>query len=112
MSGDVLRPGDDLGLSPENWNPAEMGWDSFAELLLDVSGFVPKPRALPLPPDANDDEEESYRHLDIKALEEATVNTLEFQGLDHLVAGYKQQVQDYRRQVKNLIQRWRSSGKL
>jgi hypothetical protein len=99
----------------ENRLPEAHDWDSLAEVLLDFSGYVPKP------PDPSIPYEDIERRilsnnnandLGARSWENHTVKNLEAIGRADLIPQFKQNMQEYRRAVKGIVAVWRERGLL
>lgn len=92
------------------------GWDNAVEFLLDISSyFIRKPANPSIAKDdidALDEDALSSVGMTANQYEEDTVDTLEAKGFSHLVEPFKQQMQEYRKGVKAIVQLWRDSGLL
>ena len=102
-------------LRPDKEVLAQKGWDNFAEYAFDIADFLSKPENPSIPKEdirARDEDALNKSHMDATAWEEEVVTTLEEDGFGHLVEGFKQDMQDYRKSVKAIVQLWKENGLL
>ena len=101
-------------LVPDREFLEEMGWDNFAELSLDLSSSLPKPEDPTYEPDYSSRKESQWlsQHLTANEWEKTIVDSLEAQGASHLAPQFKQDMGEYRKAVKSIVEMWRKSGLL
>jgi hypothetical protein len=89
------------------------GWDNFAELAFDMANLLPKPDNAALAPDdiENQDYEDLVgKHLPADEWEESVIELLEHRRLDFKIPQFREDMQEYRKSVKAIVQLWRESG--
>jgi hypothetical protein len=114
LSG-MLRETHARRLRPDKEVLAQKGWDNFAEYAFDIADFLSKPENPSIPKEdirARDEDALNKAHMDANAWEEEVVTTLEEDGFGQLVEGFKQDMQDYRKSVKAIVQLWKENGLL
>lgn len=89
-----------------------MGWDSFAELLLDISGYVSKPHDPSGMSGDPDEEDKMQRHMTANEVEETTINTLNDLNLAHRDDEYRRSMARYRDTIRAIVRAWREAGQL
>lgn len=92
---------------PESVISELVGWDSFAEYLLDASGLLPKP---PDPTGRYDDD--FIRSLPASEAEGVVKTSLWRRGRGEEAEQYAADMARYRQLVKSIIESWRTSGRL
>lgn len=91
------------------------GWDSLAELLFDRVAYLDKPGDPSIPKDDLEAREKSFvlsTEMGANNWEAEVLENLEGEGLGHLVEPFKQQMQEYRKTIKAVVNLWRESGLL
>jgi hypothetical protein len=91
------------------------GWDNFAELAFDMANLLSKPDNAAIPErdiEAQDSEELVGKHIPADEWEESVLDLLEHRGLDFKIPQFRQDMQEYRKAVKAIVQLWRDSGNL
>lgn len=99
-------------LVPDKELLKEMGWDNFAELVLDLSSYFPKPEDPALTKDdykTRREEQWLSDRLTADEWEKTIVDNLEGLGSRHLIPQFKQDMQEYRKAVKAIVRMWRES---
>jgi hypothetical protein len=91
------------------------GWDNFAELAFDMANLLPKPDNVALFPneiEAQDYENEVGKHLPADEWEASVIGLIEHRGLGFKIPQFKEDMQEYRTKVKEIVQLWRVNGLL
>ena len=91
------------------------GWDNFAELAFDMANLLHKPDnpAIPLHDiDDRDYEDLVGKHLPADEWEGSVIGLLEHRGLDFKIPQFREDMQEYRKAVKIIVQLWRERGLL
>jgi hypothetical protein len=110
-----LNPDRKPGTDPGDRLPEYHGWDGLAEVMVDFSGFVPKPDNPSIP---YEDIEGRIRNDRIannssaRRWEDHTVRCLEETGRADLIPQFKQNMQEYQKAVKAVVAVWRKRGLL
>ncbi len=91
------------------------GWDSLAEYLLDQADIIDKPISPNIPKDDIDaiDEDNQLAHgMTADEWEEQVIFQLKAAEDTHLIRQFKEDMQEYRKAVKSIVQLWREKGML
>jgi hypothetical protein len=91
------------------------GWDNFAELAFDMANLLPKPDDPAIPAHdirAQDEQDLIQKHMPADEWEESVIGYLEHRGLARKIPQFKEDMQEYRKAVKTIVQEWRESGLL
>jgi hypothetical protein len=107
MTNELIQPGAENNLSPEAFDPRKMGWNTIAELLLDISGFLPKPQD----PTGTFDESD-LAHISASEAEAEIVSILVRGGRTQEMRQFKKQMTQYRDSISFIVTLWRTKGLL
>jgi hypothetical protein len=91
------------------------GWDNFAELAFDMANLLHKPDNPAIPAhdiDARDHADLVGKHLPADEWETMAIGLLEHRGLGFKIPQFKEDMQEYRKSLKAIVQLWRDGGLL